>query len=77
MPGWARDVWFLAAGANFGYAFMWSTYPRFTKARQREFQAQVDLMVAKTLLETSTQQWNSIARMMTGQDDEEKPGRLQ
>ena len=32
MPGWARDVWMLSAGANFGYAFMWFIYPRFTKA---------------------------------------------
>jgi hypothetical protein len=46
MPGWARDVWMLSAGANFGYAFMWLTYPSFTKARQREMQAEIDRIVS-------------------------------
>ena len=79
MPGWARDVWMLSAGANFGYAFMWLISPRFTKARQREFQAQMDMMLAKTLLEHSTQVWGSIARIVTQEDDddEKRPGRLQ
>lgn len=46
MPGWARDVWMLSAGANFGYAFMWWTYPSFTKARQHEMQAEIDRIVS-------------------------------
>lgn len=48
-PGWARDVWWFAAGANFGYAFMWLTYPRFTKARQREMEAQMNLILSGSL----------------------------
>lgn len=76
MPGWARDVWFFSAGANFGCAFMWLIYPRFSKARQREMQAQMDLIMAESLNRMTRETWGSIARVMT-EDDEERPGRLQ
>lgn len=78
MPaGWGRDVWFFSAGANFGYAFMWLTYPRFSKARQREMEAQMALIMAESLNKMTRETWGSIARVVAEQDDEERPGRLQ
>lgn len=74
---WARDIWLFSAGANFGYAFMWLTYPHFSKARQREMEMQMALMMAESFNKMTRETLESIARVVTEQDDEERPGRLQ
>lgn len=74
MPGWARDVWFFGAGANFGYAFMWWTYPSFTKARQREMEAEMDRIVSGALYRMTRE---TFGLMTAAQADEENKRTLQ
>ncbi len=74
MPGWARDVWMLAAGANFGYAIMWFMYPRFTKARQREMAADMDRIVSDALYRITRETFGLMTR---AEADEENKRTLQ
>lgn len=74
--GWARDLWWFAAGANFGYAAMWLMYPRFTKARQREMEAEMALIAASTLHRMTSETLASIHRIAREEEDKE-PRRLQ
>jgi hypothetical protein len=72
--GWARDMWMFAAGANFGYAFMWLTYPRFTAARQREMEEEMDRILQAGLWRMTRE---TLGFMTRAEADEENKRTLQ
>jgi hypothetical protein len=74
IESWSRDLWFFASGANFGYALMWWTYPRFTKARQREMQAEIDRIVSGAMYRMTRE---AFGFMTAAEADEENKRTLQ
>jgi hypothetical protein len=74
--GWPRDLWWCVAGAQLGYAFMWLTHPRFTKARQREMEAQIAIIFAGTL-HRITREATGISVSLNPPDEPDQRGTLQ
>lgn len=76
----AQLVWIFGSGIHTGIAFMWVISPSITAKWRREMQLEVDLMVARSLLEATkdvrrlAQTWSPT---MVPPDDEPFRGRLQ
>ena len=77
IDSWSRDLWFFAAGANFGYALMWLTYPRFTKARQREMEAEMDRILSGAMYRMTRETFGLMTAAAAAEADEENKRTLQ
>jgi hypothetical protein len=74
---WARDLWMFTAGSQFGYAFMWLTYPRFSKARQLEMEVEISRIMSESLFRMTRETFGLMTRAEAEEDNNKPPGRLQ
>lgn len=61
--GWVRDLWWCVAGIQLGYAFMWLTFPRFSKARAKETEAEITQIIAGTMYRMTRECFGQMTRI--------------
>lgn len=59
-PGIWRDITVWCSGVNAGYAIIWLMYPRFTAARKREMEAEMNLVMASSINKTTRELYRSM-----------------
>jgi hypothetical protein len=76
-PVWVRMIWAFAAGQNFGFALMWWWSPRINARWRREMEAEISLIVAKTIHKANTDMVAAAKTWFRPDDDEPPARRLQ
>jgi hypothetical protein len=73
--GWPRDLWWMTAGCQLGYIFMWLTYPRFNKARQLEMEVEISRILSESLYRMTRETFGLMTLTEAEKDNDKPPGR--
>jgi hypothetical protein len=75
--GWPQVIWAVATGVQFGCGFMWYLSPHMTERWRKEMEAEINLMVAKTIHKANTDMVAAAKTWFRSDVDEPPTRRLQ